>query len=393
MESASGSDQTLQQAEPFDFGVRLGLVLIGEAACVSALTVGLLLLYILYSSVTLKGFHVNTTCSWRVSTQIHYYFINLLVSDLIQAVGGIIDIKWALEATVQEGVLCTAQGILKQMGDVGVALTSLAITIHTFSVLVLRLYSKPRTVLLVIAAIWLFMVLIVTIGLAAHRRQDYYGATQYCKFFHCCVLFSIMIELSLGCWITSDFDGERIALDLKLQRDKVKQYQKKLQAILDREEVIAKTHLAAGQKDKALIALRRRKYQQSLLIKTDGQLENLEQLVSTIEFSLVEVSVLHGLKQGNDVLKEIHKEMNPESVERLLEETAEARAYQEEINEMLANNLSLDEEDAVQTELRELEAALVITLPEAPSTAPAAQDAMEAEPSQERVKQRIALPS
>lgn len=38
--------------------------------------------------------------------------------------------------------------------------------------------------------------------------------------------------------------------------------------------------------------------------------------------------MLHGLKQGNEVLKEIHKELNVESVEKLLEETAEARAYQ-----------------------------------------------------------------
>lgn len=51
--------------------------------------------------------------------------------------------------------------------------------------------------------------------------------------------------------------------------------------------------------------------------------------VSSIEFSLVEVSVLHGLKQGNEVLKEIHKEMNVETVEKLLEETAEAREYQQ----------------------------------------------------------------
>lgn len=43
----------------------------------------------------------------------------------------------------------------------------------------------------------------------------------------------------------------------------------------------------------------------------------------------MEVSVLHGLKQGNEVLKEIHKEMNVESVEKLLEETAEAREYQQ----------------------------------------------------------------
>ena len=53
-----------------------------------------------------------------------------------------------------------------------------------------------------------------------------------------------------------------------------------IRAILDREHQIAKQHLAAGDKDRALIALRRRKYQESLLVKTDSQLENLEQLVS-----------------------------------------------------------------------------------------------------------------
>jgi len=34
------------------------------------------------------------------------------------------------------------------------------------------------------------------------------------------------------------------------------------------------------------------------------------------------------LEQGNAVLKEIHKEMTVESVEKLMEETAEAQAYQ-----------------------------------------------------------------
>ncbi|KAJ3935455.1 MAG: Snf7 family [Lentinula lateritia] len=194
---------------------------------------------------------------------------------------------------------------------------------------------------------------------------------------------------------------DRAILDLKLQRDKVKQYQKNLQAILDREEAIAKQHLEAGHKDRALVALRRRKYQQGLLLKTDGQLENLQQLVSSIEFSLVEVSVLHGLKQGNEVLKEIHKEMNLESVEKLLEETAEAREYQREIDEMLANNLSLDEEDAVQAELRELQAAVRaetepsndVQLPSVPTSAPLVAEPVAPEERVERDSARIAIPA
>lgn len=43
----------------------------------------------------------------------------------------------------------------------------------------------------------------------------------------------------------------------------------------------------------------------------------------------MELSVLHGLKTGNEVLKQINKEMSLEDVERLMEESQEARAYQE----------------------------------------------------------------
>jgi hypothetical protein len=67
----------------------------------------------------------------------------------------------------------------------------------------------------------------------------------------------------------------------------------------------------------------------------------LSQQVSTIEFSLIEVSVLHGLKQGNEVLKQLNKEMNIESVEKLLEETHEAHAYQKVRTLVLSMNQSI----------------------------------------------------
>jgi len=183
----------------------------------------------------------------------------------------------------------------------------------------------------------------------------------------------------------------------------VRQYQKKIQVILDREHEIARQQLAAGHKDRALVALRKRKYQEGLLVKTDGQLENLEQLVSTIEFSVVQVSVLHGLKQGNEVLKEIHKELNVESVEKLLEETAEARAYQKEIDNILMNSLSLDEEEAVQAELRTLQREALraqgnvetpLTLPDAPTMEPiSSEEERSTGPEEERATERVAIPA
>lgn len=122
--------------------------------------------------------------------------------------------------------------------------------------------------------------------------------------------------------------------------------------LTDREIAIAKECLVRGQKDKALLALRRKKYQESLLAKTDAQLEQLQRLTSDVEFAAVQKSVMYGLQQGTLVLKQIHAEMGGiDKVEKLLEENAEARAYQKEISDMLGGQLSNQDEDDVEDEL------------------------------------------
>ena len=54
---------------------------------------------------------------------------------------------------------------------------------------------------------------------------------------------------------------------------------RQIQRVLNREHGIVKHRLANGNKDRALVALRQRKYQGTLLAKTDRQLEQLKQLV------------------------------------------------------------------------------------------------------------------
>jgi hypothetical protein len=115
---------------------------------------------------------------------------------------------------------------------------------------------------------------------------------------------------------------------MKVQRDKLQQYQKKISVIASRETEIARECLRHGDKKKALVALRRKKYQESLLANTDGQLERLEVLVNDVEFAKVQKDVLYGLQQGTTVLKMMQKEMGGvEGVEQLLGEAEEARAY------------------------------------------------------------------
>ncbi|KAK0441925.1 hypothetical protein EV421DRAFT_1711187 [Armillaria borealis] len=178
-------------SDPFSPGDRAGIIIVTVCASLSATAVFSLLAFIAYSITTINK---GATRTWRVSTHIHYYFVNLLVCDLVQAIGQFFSVLRFTSKRVTDGTLCTTQGILKQLGDVGVAL-SYAIALHTFLVLVCRFYSRPRTALIVIAAMWIFMALIVGISEAMHGDEDYYGSTGY------------------WCWITSDFGTQRITLE------------------------------------------------------------------------------------------------------------------------------------------------------------------------------------
>ncbi|OAX80455.1 hypothetical protein ACJ72_05217 [Emergomyces africanus] len=181
---------------------------------------------------------------------------------------------------------------------------------------------------------------------------------------------------------------DRAILDLKNQRDKLHQYQKRITTLTDRETQIARECLARDDRSRALLALRRKKYQQSLLAKTDAQLDQLERLTGSVEFALVQKDVLFGLSQGTKVLQTIHKEMGGlEAVEKLMGESEEARAYQEEVSRMLGGQMSNQDEDEVEDELEAMQQEISgpIRLPDVPTSA--LPEAAERE-TQEKAKQR-----
>uniref|UniRef100_A0A8C4NEQ4 Charged multivesicular body protein 6a n=1 Tax=Eptatretus burgeri TaxID=7764 RepID=A0A8C4NEQ4_EPTBU len=136
---------------------------------------------------------------------------------------------------------------------------------------------------------------------------------------------------------------------LKQQRDKLRQYQKRIELQLEKERDVARRLLKNGQKSY------KKRYQEQLLEKTDAQITNLENMVQDLEFAQIEIKVMEGLKVGNDSLKKMHEQvMSIEDVERIMEETEEGIAYQREIDDLLAGGLSDEDEDAVLTELEQI---------------------------------------
>lgn len=119
---------------------------------------------------------------------------------------------------------------------------------------------------------------------------------------------------------------------------------------------------------RAKLLLRKKKYQESLLTNADRQLENLEKLAADLEFAQVEMKVLDGLKQGNAALKKVHEMLDINEVERIMDETREGIEKQQEIDAILTDVLTTQDEEDVLAELDALEAEeQAVQLPSVPS--------------------------
>merc|ERR1712141_852044 len=165
---------------------------------------------------------------------------------------------------------------------------------------------------------------------------------------------------------------DQAVLDLKRQRDKLQQYQKRIETSLEKDRELAKKLLKDGKKDRAKLLLRKKKYQEGLLTRTDGQLDNLETLVHDLEFAQVEKQIVDGLKVGNEALKKANEMFSIEEIEQIMDDTAEAIEKQKQIDDLLSGQLTQEDEDDVLKELDDLVAAdeNISELPEVPSTEP-----------------------
>ncbi|KAH8994661.1 hypothetical protein EDB86DRAFT_3167243 [Lactarius hatsudake] len=164
------------------------------ASCISLIaTVGLL------SAIAISAFNTRMVKNPNmfVRTHVVFYFISLLLSDILQAIGSIINSAWVTEQAVIYDSLCTAQGVIKQTADVGIALWSLVIATRTFLVLFLRVPHKRYTMWITLIANWSLLGAIVIAGpaMTSDKLGPFYGIS------------------GIWCWISPNYSTKRIALD------------------------------------------------------------------------------------------------------------------------------------------------------------------------------------
>jgi len=185
-------------------------------------------------------------------------------------------------------------------------------------------------------------------------------------------------------------DQDKAVLNLKKQRDQLKQYQKKIEAVLVKEKELAKKLLKEGKKDRAKLLLRKKKYQEGLLARTDGQLDNLERLTQDLEYAQVEQQVIDGLKQGNEALKKANEVFSIDEIENIMFDTQESIDKQREIDDLISGSLTQEDEEDVEAEFDALLAAEQeeVELPTVPSAEPMDEDVELPEVPQDEPEQR-----
>ena len=127
--------------------------------------------------------------------------------------------------------------------------------------------------------------------------------------------------------------NEKVLLECKQCRDNIKLYIKKLETTSNKKREKAKELLKNKQKDRAKLYLKQSKFHLEQVKISEAQLTMIEEQIDNIQSTTQMLEIQKVLEKGNNVLKEMQKEMNVEKWEKIKDDMDELQEEQNEINQ------------------------------------------------------------
>ncbi|KDR83140.1 hypothetical protein GALMADRAFT_238972, partial [Galerina marginata CBS 339.88] len=170
---------------------RIGLTIIAQAGLISLVAVSYMFVIILRNLVW-RIWHISRE-KWRVfHPPMNLLMFWLLSADVLQAIGAVMDVKWIQDGKVESGNFCNAQGIIQQLGEMGMAMTTLATAVYTFlGIWMGKGIKSIWTTRAVVSLGWLFILLMVAIGTTVKIKR---GPGKHYE-----------LPMPYWCWISEDY--------------------------------------------------------------------------------------------------------------------------------------------------------------------------------------------
>ncbi|KAF9064159.1 hypothetical protein BDP27DRAFT_1426103 [Rhodocollybia butyracea] len=107
------------------------------------------------------------------NTQLGYYAACLLVANMINALAGLMGLPFLVNRAITDNALCTSQAVVMQIGNISVAYFTVAIAIHTFNSLVLRMRQSAYVYIPTILFGWAVSIVIAILPLIRQMGPVY----------------------------------------------------------------------------------------------------------------------------------------------------------------------------------------------------------------------------
>jgi len=163
-------------------------------------------------------------------------------------------------------------------------------------------------------------------------------------------------------------------LDLKTQRDQLVGQRKRVDKMVAKDTETVKVLMEKGDKTRAMMALKKRKLHEQMVLDCENHVTNLDSLIMNIEVAQQQKEIVEALAEGVKTLKRVKEEIGgADYVEKLMDETADLTDELQEINQLLAGNGVAIDDDEVLAELEKLQEAAaleVLTQKVTPENAP-----------------------
>ena len=131
-----------------------------------------------------------------------------------------------------------------------------------------------------------------------------------------------------------------------------------------------KNKIAKNDKKGAMFSLKKRKNFEEEISKIDGMCLTLEDQLNSLESASINSQYISALKNGNNVLKRAHKNLDNNGLETLIDDIAEQKEISQTINDLMNQTMNnvlddpdlLDEFESLQNEISETKASTIVSV-------------------------------